>query len=72
MSPWHFKVYKDGYIREMKVGVGELGSRLNVRGMEELLVAGLFADATVLLAENEGMLQRIVDEFHRVCKMRKL
>ncbi len=27
---------------------------------------------TVLLAESEGMLQRIVDEFNRVCKRRKL
>ncbi len=27
---------------------------------------------TVLLAENEGLLQRIVDEFERVCKRRKL
>ncbi len=34
-------------------------------------MAGLYADDTVL-AESEGMLQRIVDEFHRVCKRRKL
>ncbi len=34
-------------------------------------MAGLYADNTVLLAESEGMLQRIVDEFHRVCR-RKL
>ncbi len=27
---------------------------------------------TVLLAESEGMLQRIVDEFDTVCKRRKL
>ncbi len=32
------------------------------------MVAGLYADDTVLLAESEGMLQRIVDEFDRVCK----
>ncbi len=35
-------------------------------------MAGLYADDTVLLAESEGMLQRIVDEFDRVCKRRKL
>ncbi len=29
-------------------------------------------DDTVLLAESEGMLQRIVDKFDRVCKRRKL
>ncbi len=43
-----------------------------MRGTEKSLVAGLFADDTVLLAENEGMLQRIVDEFDRVCKRGKL
>ncbi len=36
------------------------------------MVASLYADDTVLLAESEGMLQRIVDEFDRVCKRRKL
>ncbi len=35
-------------------------------------MAGLYADDTVLLAEREGMLQRTVDEFERVCKRRKL
>ncbi len=40
--------------------------------MCEFVVAGLYADDTVLLAESEGMLQRIVDEFDRVCKKRKL
>ncbi len=35
-------------------------------------MVGLYADDTVLLAESEGMLQRIVDEFERVCKRRKL
>ncbi len=29
---------------------------------EQPLVAGLYADDTVLLAESEGMLQRIIDE----------
>ncbi len=36
-------------------------------GLKELL----YADDTVLLAESERMLQRIVDEFDRVCR-RKL
>ncbi len=36
------------------------------------MVAGLYTDDIVLLAESEGMLQRIVDEFDRVCKRRKL
>ncbi len=66
MSPWLFNNYMDGCTREMKAGVWDLGARLNVRGVEQPLVAGLYADDTVLLAESEGMHQRIVDEFDRV------
>ncbi len=55
----------------MKVIVGDLGARLNVRGVRQPLVAGLNVDDTVLLAESEGMLQRIIDEFDSVCR-RKL
>ncbi len=72
MSLWLFNVYMVGCIREMKVGVWDLGARLNVRGVEQPVVVGLYADDTVLLAESEGMLQRILDEFDRVCKRRKL
>ncbi len=42
-----------------------------MRGVEQLVVASLYADDTVLLAESEGMLQRIVDEFDRICKRRQ-
>ncbi len=45
---------------------------MNVRGVGQPLVVGLYADDKVLLAESEGMFQRIVDEFDRVCKRRKL
>ncbi len=62
----------DVCIREMKVGVRDLGARLNVRGVEQPVVASLYVDDTVLLAESKGMLQRIVDEYDRVCKRRKL
>ncbi len=60
MSLRLFNIYMDGCIREMKVGVWDLGARMNVRGVEQPLVVGLHADDTVLLAENEGMLQRTV------------
>ncbi len=43
-----------------------------MKGVEQYLVSGLYADDTVLLAESEGMLQRIVDELDRVCRRRKL
>ncbi len=72
LSPWLFNIYRNGCIREMKVRVRDLGARLNARGVEQPLVAGLNADDTMLLAETEGMLQRIVDEFDRICKRRKL
>ncbi len=55
----------------MKVGVWDLPAILNIRGVEQPVVAGLYADDTVLLGESEGMLQRIVDEFDRVCKRMK-
>ncbi len=35
-------------------------------------MVALYADDTMLLAESEGMLQRIVDEFDTICKRRKL
>ncbi len=58
-------------IRDMKVGVLDLSARLNARGVKQPLVAGLYTDDRVLLAESEEMLQRIVDEFDRVSKRRK-
>ncbi len=36
------------------------------------MAACLFADVTVLLAESERDLQRMVDQFHSVCSRRKL
>lgn len=56
----------------MRARVGEVGPRLRVRGTGESLVAGLFTDDTVLLIKNEGMLQRIVDRFDKLCKTRKM
>ncbi len=74
MSPWLwlFNICMDGCVKEMTVGVRELGVKLNVRGVDQPLLADLYADNTVLLAESEGMLQRIVNEFDRVCKRSKL
>ncbi len=72
MSPWFFNIYMDGCLREMKVGVWDLGGRLNVRGVVQPLVVSLYADDTVLLVESEGMFQRIVDEFDRICRRTKL
>ncbi len=35
MSLWLFNIYMDACIRDMKVGVWDLGARLNVRSMEQ-------------------------------------
>ncbi len=58
--------------REVKVGVWNVGDNLNVKGVEQPSVVGLYVDDTVLLAESERMLQKIVHEFDRICKRRKL
>ncbi len=36
------------------------------------MVTSLFADGTVLLADGERELQRVADEFYRVCERRRL
>ena len=72
MSPWLFNVFMDGCIREMKAKVGDVGARLNLNGESWRVVTCLFADDTVLLAESERQLQKVVDEFHKVCLRRKL
>lgn len=59
-------------MKDVKAIVGDLSARLIVRGAEQPLVAKLFAGDKVLLAENERMLQLIVDELDRVCKRRIL
>ncbi len=56
----------------MKAKVGNVGARLKVNGVDWSVVACLFADDTVLLAESERELQRIVDKFYNVCVRRKL
>ncbi len=48
MSPWLFKIYIDGCTREMNVGVGDISAILNVRGVAQPLVAGLYADDSVV------------------------
>lgn len=55
----------------MEAKVGELVPRLKVRCTEELLVAGVFAVDTVLLAENEETVQRMVDDFDMAGKRQK-
>ncbi len=72
MSPWLFNIFTDGCTREMKCKVVNAGAKLRLNGEVWSVVTCLFADDTVLLAESEGNLQRVVNEFCSVCKRRKL
>ncbi len=72
MSPWLFDIFVDGCMREMKSKVVNVGSKLRLNGEVWSVVTCLFADYTVLLAESEGDLLRVVNEFYSVCKRRKL
>ncbi len=54
MSPWLFSIYIDGVMREMKGKVGEVGIRMYAEGKKWVLNSNLFADDTVLIAENES------------------
>ncbi len=67
---FHYLVIEENNASQPLQGLVDL--RLKVRGIEESLVAGLLADDTVMLAENERTLQMLVDESDRVCKRRKL
>ena len=71
MSPWLFNIFMDGCMREMKAKAGKAGARLKLNGMVWSMAACLFADDTVLLAESERELQRVVDQFDSVCVQQK-
>ncbi len=70
MSPWLFNIFMDECMREVKAKMGKVGARLKLNGMDWSVAACLFADDTVLLAESERKLQRLVDQFHSVCSRR--
>ena len=73
MSPWLFNVYMDGMVREVD-------ARMLGKGLELISVKGgrfeinqlLFTDYTVLVADSQEKLVRLVSEFDRVCEIRKL
>ncbi len=72
MSPWLFNIVMDGCMTKIKCKVVNAGAKLRLNGQVWSAVTCLFADDTVLLAESEGDLQRVVNEFYSVCKRRKL
>ncbi len=52
MSPWLFHIYMDGVMREMRGKAGEVGVGMYAEGRKWVLNSILFADDTVLIAEN--------------------
>ena len=74
MSPWLFNLFMDGVMKEVRertedVGVTLWDTRRNVEWRVEWL---MFADDTVLVGDSEEKLNRLVQEFGRVCQRRKL
>ena len=73
MSPWLFNLYIDGVVREVNARVLGRGLKLIDRNENEWEMNQLlFADDTVVVADSEEKLCRLVSEFGRVCKRRKL
>ena len=73
MSPWLFNVYMDGVVREVNVrALGKGLELLSANGGRFEINQLLFADDTALVADSEGKLCRLVNEFGRVCERRKL
>ena len=59
-------------MREMKAKVEKIGARLKLNGVVWSVVAYLFTDDMVLLAESKRELKRVVDQYNGVCVRRKL
>ena len=73
MSPWLFSLYIDGVVREVNARVLGRGLKLvDGNDNEWELNQLLFADDTVVVADSERKLFRLVTEFERVCERRKL
>ena len=60
MSPWLFDILMDECKKEMKIKVGNVGTRLKRNGMGWAVMACLFADDTVM------------NEFYCICMRRTL
>lgn len=54
-----FSIYMDGCLREMKERVDSLGARLKLNVVKWSLIASLFAEDTVFLAESEKEMQKV-------------
>ena len=64
MSPWLFDIFMNGCMREMKAKVKNVAARLKMKGMGWVVVTFLFTSDTVLFAECEEDIQRVVDNLY--------
>ena len=51
MSPWLFDIFMDGYMREMKTKVWNIGTKQKINGNGWAVLTCLFADDIVLCRE---------------------
>ncbi|MEL7302024.1 MAG: reverse transcriptase family protein, partial [Pseudomonadota bacterium] len=74
MSPWLFNIFMDGVMKEVREKAGDVGANMwdARRNCEWKVEWMMFADDTVLVGDSEQKLQKLVKEFGRVCKRRKL
>ena len=73
MTPWLFNVYMDGVVPEVNARMFGKGLELlNVNGGRFEINQLLSADDTVLTADSEEKLCRLVSEVGIVCDRRKL
>ena len=74
MSPWLFNLFIDAVMKEVREKAGDVGVTLwdERRNIEWKVDWLMFADDTVLLGDSEEKLERLVQEFGRVCRRRKL
>ena len=67
MSPWLFNLYIYWRVREVQART--LGNEAQEKWEVSQL---LFTDDTVLVVDSKKKLERLVEEFGRVCRRRKL
>ena len=72
MSPWHFNVYMDAVMKEVKMGMGRWGVRFQEEGREWRLPFLSYEDDLVLCGEKEEDLRGMVGRFVEVCRRRSL
>ncbi len=61
MSPWLLNIYMDGCMTEMIYKVRNKGAKLRLNGEDWSIVTCFLADDTVLLADSEEDLQKVVN-----------